>query len=135
MSDANETIERTGIMQGMRWVRDLWTGELKQVPAGEGGRQIIARGSVPAHYDPTPVHRSPWDRGKDHISRPLSIKPEEATPERIARENAEAAHHGTGVYFTEDGLCHIPTNGCRNLELRRQNKSDLDAGYGQECQL
>jgi hypothetical protein len=120
-----------------RWVRDLFTGELKQVPAGRGGRQIIFRGSTPPNYDPNPVGCDPW-RGKDKVCRPLSLKPEEVTPERIEQENAEAAKHGTGAWYDAEGECHIGSRGSRRREMARPklrsgirlSHQDNDAGYG-----
>lgn len=119
-----------------RFVRDLFTGELKEVPADGGGRHILYRETIP--YNPASSGRiaDPW-AGPDHVSRPMSLKPEDATPERIERENAAARHHGTGAYFTPDGVCHTPTRGSRSREMQRPREGfenirymDLDAGFG-----
>lgn len=120
-----------------RFVRDLFTGELKEVPSDGGGRRVIYREPVDPILAQIVSGRAndPWS-GPDHISRPLSLKPEDATPERIERENAEARRHGTGAYFTPDGLCHTPTRGSRSREMRRPRDNntagymDLDAGFG-----
>jgi hypothetical protein len=110
-----------------RFVRDLFTGELQEVPYGEGGRQIIARETV--KYAPRRLG-NPWDRGKDHISRPLSLMPEEATPERIKAENEAAKAHNTGAWYDSNGLCHLGTRGMRVREMRRKEKIDNDGCYG-----
>lgn len=110
-----------------RFVRDLFTGELKQVPAGEGGRQVIFRGSVPKHYDPTPSHIA---ANYDRELRGLSLMPEEATPERIAAENEECRRHGTGARYDAYGRCLTSTRGSQNRELKRRGKINNDAGFG-----
>jgi len=130
--NANETIlGASGAIESRptRFIRDLFTGELREVVSDGGGRRIIFRGSVPKHYDPTPAHVNPWGRGKDHINRPLSIKDEEATPERIERENEDARRHGTGARYDAAGNCHVPTRGSLARECRRTHRQDNDAGY------
>ena len=72
----------------------------------------------------------PYVGGKDFVSKAMSIAPEQATPERIERENAEAKEHGTGAYYTPDGGCHLPTRGVRRREMHRKDRQDNDAGYG-----
>ena len=78
----------------------------------------------------------PWDTGKDHVIRAMSLKPEEATPERIALENEAARRHGTGAYYDDKGICRVPTRGSRAKEMRRGHEAtdfklqDNDAGYG-----
>lgn len=121
----------------MRFRRNLFTGELEQVPSDGGGRSIIYR--EPLRYGkPLTRHANPWD-GKDNVSRPMSIKPEEATPERIAFENDQARYHGTGAYYTPDGKCHTPTKGSRSREMARprgddgRRFQDNDAGYSDYC--
>ena len=117
----------------MAFIRDLFTGELKEIPGGPGGRQIIYRS--PEAKRERRRFADPWDRGRDHISRPLSLLPEQATPERVAAENEAARYHGTGAYFTPDGLCHLPTRGSRSKEMARPHGplgfryQDNDAGY------
>lgn len=119
-----------------RFVRDLFTGELKEVPSDGGGRRIIYSEPVPEVFRSAGQHCDPWS-GTDKVSRPMSLKPEDATPERIERENAAARHHGTGAYYTQDGICHTPTRGSRNREMARPRANfentrfmDLDAGFG-----
>ena len=75
----------------------------------------------------------PWAGGKDFIAKSMSIAPEQATPERIAKENADAKKHGTGAYYTPDGGCYMPTRGVRAREMVRKNRQDNDAGYGDEA--
>ena len=115
----------------MGFKRHILTGEIIETPESGQGRQIIFRGSLP-YGEQTVLGRThnPWDRGKDVICRPLSIKPEDATPERIAKENEEARRHGTGARYDNRGVCHTPTRGSRSREMRRLNKQDNDAGYG-----
>ena len=72
----------------------------------------------------------PYSGGKDFVSKSMSIAPEQATPERIERENADAKHRGTGAYYTPDGGCHMPTRGIKAREMRRKNRQDNDACYG-----
>lgn len=117
----------------MRFVRDWFTGELKELPSEGVGRQIIFRGATP----PVTGRRrlaDPYDRGRDHISIGMSLKPEDATPERIAAENEACRRHGTGAYYTPDGLCHTPTRGSRAREMARPHHGgyhyqDNQAGY------
>lgn len=117
---------------GLRWRRNLFTGKLEQVPSDGGGRHIIYREEV--YYQPK-RQADPWGRGKDAISRPLSIKPEEATPEKIAALNENAKRNGTGAYYTPDGACHTPTRGSRAREMPARRNfdgmgyQDNDAGY------
>jgi hypothetical protein len=111
--------------------RDIFTGELKERPDCPAGREIIY--IEPIYYNPTRAG-SPWDRGTDHVDRGMSLQPEQATPERIARENEECRHHNTGAYYTPDGLCHMPTRGSRRREMARPHHGGLhyqdnDAGY------
>lgn len=73
---------------------------------------------------------SPWGRGSDFVCTACSIKPEEATPERIARENAAARYHGTGAHYSPDGKCHMPTRRSRAREHGRRSYADFDAGFG-----
>lgn len=76
------------------------------------------------------TYKNPYDTGCDHVNRGMSLTPEEATPQRVAAENAAARQHGTGAYYTPDGLCHVPTRGARAREMRRRGHQDNDAGYG-----
>lgn len=77
-----------------------------------------------------PTRRAAGNMWADHVCRPLSIPAEQATPERIARENAAARKHGTGAVYDRDGNCHLPTRGSRAREMRRLNRQDNSAGYG-----
>jgi hypothetical protein len=75
----------------------------------------------------------------------LSLKPEDATPERVEAENESARKHGTGAWFDANGECHTSTRGTQNREMRRQSIRNqelpvrmpglvnLDAGYGDFC--
>jgi hypothetical protein len=110
---------------GTRFVRHWLTGELQQVPSEGGGIHIIGRTSAAPGRR---AIRKAWQGG--HVSRPLSLKPEDCTPERIAQENAEAKAHGTGAFFTPNGLCHLDGRENRKRELRRQRRIDMDGGYG-----
>jgi len=120
----------------MAFIRDLFTGELKEVEHGAGGRQILYRSPQPTNR--VKRYANPWDQGKDHVCRPLSLLPELATPERIEAENAAARHHGTGAYYTPDGMCHLPTRGARSREMARERsdgsrRQDNDGCYGDYC--
>lgn len=112
----------------MSFYRDIFTGELVERPASEGGRQIIARTSVPEGAVQTVTGRSPW--WKDRVCRPISIAPEHATPARIAQENESAQKHGTGVWYDKSGVAHVPTRRSRAREFARLGRQDNDAGYG-----
>lgn len=118
--------------------RNLFTGELEEVPYEGSGiiyREPLKPGQVPVTHK---RRANPWY--KENRCRPLSIKPEEATPERIAAENESAKRHGTGAMFDTKGECYLPTRGSRAKEMRRksiENQSkggnanivDLDAGF------
>lgn len=120
----------------MGWKRDIFSGELVETLESGQGRQVIFRGSLPYGEATVRGRRGdPWDTGRDHVALAMSIKPEEATPERIAHENKMAKRHGTGAYYTPDGRCHTPTRGSRAKEMRRPHRGgfryqDNDAGYG-----
>lgn len=73
---------------------------------------------------------SPWAGQDYNVCRSISIAPEQATPERIARENTEAKRHGTGAKYAPDGTCYLPSRGARAREFRRLGRMDNDAGYG-----
>lgn len=75
------------------------------------------------------LNPNPWAGGRDFVSKSMSIAPEQATPERIEKENREAENEGTGAYYTPDGGCHLPTRGIRTREMRRKGRQDNDAGY------
>lgn len=77
-----------------------------------------------------PVRRAAGNLWQDHACKAISIKPEEATPERVARENAEAKRHGTGAVYDKDGVCHLSGRGSRAREMRRLGRMDNDAGFG-----
>ena len=107
---------------------NVFTGELEEVGCGPGGRQILYRSPQPTNLGKR--YANPWDRGKDHVCRPLSLLPELATPERVAQENEAARHHGTGAVFAPDGSCYLPTRGSRRSEMRRRKMIDNDGCYG-----
>jgi hypothetical protein len=110
----------------MAFVRDWFTGELVERPASEPG--IIARTSIPKSAVTKRSGSSPWY--KDQPCMAMSIKPEEATPERVAQENEAARKHGTGAYYDKDGTCFLPSRGGRAKEMRRRSVQDNDAGFG-----
>ena len=113
---------------GTRFVRNWLTGELEEVPRDNtNGRTIIARETP--KFGIGHGRRAPRRAWQNHVSRPLSLKPEECTPERIEQENADAKYYGTGAYYTRDGLCHLDTRGSRARELRRKKMRDGDGGY------
>lgn len=89
------------------------------------GRRLIGRIKDVA----PPARRARGNQWADSVCKAISIPPEQATPERIARENAEAKRHGTGVVYGSDGLAHIPTRGARAREFKRLGRMDNDAGY------
>lgn len=115
-----------------RFRRNIFTGELEEVPSEGGGRQILYRGSAPKHYNPKPVGTPNYDR----VCRPLSLKPEEATPQRIEAENEAARKYGSGAWFDKKGQCHTSTRGSQNREMKRRGDmggtpmANFDAGYG-----
>lgn len=111
----------------MSFVRDIFTGELVEREQQEPG--VIFRGCLPPWAKENRRHRKRVWTGKDTVCKPLSIKPEEATAERVTEYNEKAQHHGTGAYYTPDGVCHLPTRASRSKELRRRGMQDNDAGY------
>lgn len=90
------------------------------------GRRLIGRIKDVA---PPVKRRARGNMWADNVCKAISIAPEQATPERVAKENAEAKRHGTGAVYGKDGQCHLPTRGSRARELRRLGKQDNDAGY------
>lgn len=122
----------------VRLLRDCLTGELKELPSEGGGRKIIFRGATP----PVTGRRrqaDPYDNGKEHVDRGMSLKPEDATPERVAHENEQCKRHATGAWYDLKGLCHTPTRGSRAREMARPHGpnqlrfQDNDGGYGDCC--
>ena len=94
-----------------RFRKNLFSGELEEVdddPAVEFAAQN-ARVRERTAWMVTKRRRfaSPWDTGKDVINRNMSLKPEDATPERIAAENEAARRHNTGAWYDSKGQCHI----------------------------
>lgn len=115
-----------------RFVRNLFSNELEEVcddpraefeVLNERSRAKVAWAEVGTRY------ANPYDTGKDHVSLAMSIPPEQATRERIERENAQARHAGTFAYYTPDGECHLPTRRSRAKEMRRRGYQDNQAGY------
>lgn len=115
-----------------RYVRNIFTGELEertdnpQDEFNELNRK--SREKTEWMTRKSSRHCNPW--WSDSISRPLSLPPEEATPERIAAENEAAQRHRTGAWFDKEGVCRTPTRRSRNREMARRGRIDLDAGYG-----
>lgn len=124
---ASDTLESAEPLQTPYKLRRHWlTGEWEELPCeGSGVIRVIEPpgGTIPRCCNP-------WDASKDHTDRGMSIMPELATPERIAAENAEARQHGTGAVYDKRGVCHLPTRGSKNRELRRRRLQNNDAGYG-----
>jgi hypothetical protein len=112
----------------MGFKRDIFTGKLVETQPPEGGREIIARGSLP-FGEQTVTSRIP-NPDYDRECVALSIKPEEATPERIAEHNEQARRHNTGAFYDRDGRCMTSTRGSQNREMRRRNYINNDAGFG-----
>jgi len=115
-----------------RFRTNLFTGELEEVYDNpvESFKEINEKMQEKVAHVPRGRNPNPWNKGKDHVCRPLSLKPEDATPERIEKENAAAKKHGTGAYYTPDGECVISTRAVRAREMRRRQFQDNDAGYG-----
>jgi len=122
-----------------RFRRNVFTGVLEEIwddPAVEFEAQNEKMREKTAHMvRKSSRHVNPWDTGKDHICKAMSIKPEEATPARIAWENEQSKRHGTGAYYDKQGNCYTPTRGSRSKEMRRPHRGgfryqDNDAGYG-----
>lgn len=113
-----------------RFIKDIFTGKVKEViddpnadfePINERLRKAAHNGVV---------HRRFRKRAGDQVCTAMTIKPEEATPERIERENAAAKRHGTGAYYDKNGKCHYGSRGVRSREMARRGYADFDAGYG-----
>lgn len=106
-----------------RFIRDVFTGDLREVcddPAGE----LQALTDASRERTAWMARRSPrrsnaWDSSKDYVNKGMSLKPEDATPERIAAENEAARRHGTGAYYDNNGLCHCPTRRSVAREMAR----------------
>jgi len=90
------------------------------------GRRLIG---VIKDTAPPVKRRARGNLWADNVCKAVSIAPEQATPERIARENEAARKHGTGAVYGADGLCHLPTRGSRAREFRRLGRQDNDAAY------
>jgi len=115
--------------------RDIFTGKMEEDSESniEAEFEVVnarSRKKVENLVPGRRKHVDPYSGGKDHISKAMSIAPEQATPERIERENAGAEHHGTGAYYTPDGGCHLPTRGVRAREMTRKDRQDNDACFG-----
>ena len=113
--------------------RNIFTGEWEEEFESdiEAAFEVVNARSREKVKNLVSGHRpDPYAGGKDFISKALSIAPEQATSERIAKENAGAKHHGTGAYYTPEGVCHLPTRGIRAREMRRKNRQDNDACFG-----
>ena len=133
--NGSESVADESLYRG-RFVRDVFTGELREVrddPAAEF-EELNRLSRENAGYDPG-RNPNPWY--KDNICRPMSLLPEEATPERIAQENEEARRHGTGARYDGKGECYLSSRGVRSRELRRPKlrsgirlqQQDFDGGY------
>ena len=115
--------------------RDIFTGEMVEDSESDIASEFEevnarSRAKVENLVGGRRKHVDPYNTGKDFISKSMSIAPEQATTERIERENAEAKHHGTGAYYTPDGTCVLPTRGIRAREMKRKDRMDNDACYG-----
>ena len=101
-----------------RFVRDLFTGELKEVPyETENGRMIIG------HIEPEIRTGGVWSR--PHVSSTLAIH-----PSQVKKFNEAAKAANTGAYYREDGKMVSESRGILNRELARRGHGNADAGYG-----
>ena len=112
----------------MAFRRNLFTGVLEEVPSTGVGRQVIFRGRLP-YGDQTVTGRrgDPWDTGRDHVDKGMSIAPDEATPGKIEQLNENAKHCNTGAYYSPDGKCYTPTRRSRAREMRA--RANVDYGF------
>lgn len=115
--------------------KNVFTGELEEdseddIAAAFEVVNARSRATVENLVGVKRLSKDPYSGGKDFVSKSMSIAPEQATPDRIERENADAKHRGTGAYYTPDGGCHLPTRGIRRREMRRKDRQDNDASYG-----
>lgn len=110
--------------------RNVFTGKLEHADADDARAafaELNARSREAAGADD---YRFSARHPRHHISRAMSIPPEQATPERIARENETARAMGTGAEYAPDGTCHLAGRSSRAREMRRRGYQDNDAGYG-----
>lgn len=104
-----------------RLKRDLFTGEWVEEPFDDSPRPPRPPARIPIG-GVTPRHKR---------CRALDIPPEQATPDRIAKENEDARRRGTGAGYSPDGVCHLSGDRAgRAKEMRRRRKQDNDAGFG-----
>lgn len=136
---ASDTLESTELPQTAyrRFRRNLFTNELEEVWDNPvAAFEVINRRSR-ENTDwmaRKGGYKNPYDTGKDHVDRAMSLKPEDVTPERIAHENEMCKRHGTGAYYDGKGQCRTPTRSSRAREMARPHHGgfqyqDNDAGY------
>jgi len=100
--------------------RHWLTGEWQEVPIQGGIITRVAEGGDCEKVLPR--------RNYERELIGLSIPPEQATPERIARENAETKRHNTGACYDRYGRCFTSSKRSQNRELRRRGQQNNDAG-------
>lgn len=108
-----------------KWMRHWLTGEWVEVPLEtSGGRVIVA---VEGGRETTRVLSR---RDYNRELKPLSIKPEEATPERVRQYNEDSRRHNTGAVYDKEGRCFTSSRQSQNREMRLRGKINNDAGFG-----
>lgn len=113
----------------MRFVRDIFTGELREAPSEGGRRKIIARTTVPeGTVDPRRKSASAW--GRTWRGTALRVHPDQVP---AFNEAARAAQ--TGAYYAPDGTMRADSDLARVREYARRGFVDMDGGYSQTVDI
>lgn len=106
----------------MPFKRDLFTGELVEVPSDGGGRRIIARTSIPeGAIDPSRRKGSAW--GRVWRGQSLGVHPDQAAEFSQAAKDA-----GTGAWYDEKGRVCADSEAALQREFGRRGYYDRNAG-------
>lgn len=106
--------------------RNIFTGELEEVPSEGGGRKVIARTTVSPHLVQNKTG-SAW--GRPLVDTSLAVPIEE-----IDAQNEAAKRHGTGAYYVpgDHGFANVvfDSRQARAREYARRECFDGNGGYG-----
>jgi hypothetical protein len=109
-----------------RIIRDIFTGELKEVESGRGGRQIIARTTVPEHMEAANRRTgSAWAR--TFRGQSLAVHPDQAAAFSEAAQEA-----GTGAWYDEKGHLCADSEGALQREMGRRGFYDKEATFSDQ---
>lgn len=110
--------------------RNIFSGELEEAPSEGGGRQIIAKTTVPAGtVDSRRRSGSAWGRTwRGHSLR--------VHPSQVDRFNEAARTAQTGAYYEAGtGVMCADSNLARVREYARRGFVDQDGGYAETVDL